>query len=401
MCCRGILVYDVRMKKHLMYYLVGGLALVIVALSIYWYVNIRAISVAIVQPEKDVAIRVFGLGTVEAQTLSKIGFETAGTLVELNADYGDTVKAGTVLARLHSREQEARVLQAKAALSQAKAGVEQAGAAVEKAEAVLKQTNDTNIRRQQLMQRGVVSQETAGDTQATADIAKADLSQALSAVSVARSNLDQAAALLAIEEARLAKYTLAAAFDGIVMARHKELGSALNANEPVFTIVDPASIWALAYIDEARAGSIEVGQPAVVTRRSAPDKKMNAKVVRIDIESDRVNEERRVYVRCGGCPLTFHLGEQAEVLITVATLPQARMVRIRSLTSVKGNEAVAWTVEAGRVQQRTISLGQRTLDGRIEILGGLPEGAEVVDGPTAGLKIGRKAIIDLAKDKGP
>ena len=46
---------------------------------------------------------------------------------------------------------------------------------------------------------------------------------------------------------------------------------------------------------------------------------MTAKVVRIDIESDRVNEERRVYVRCGGCPLAFHLGEQAEVLITVAT----------------------------------------------------------------------------------
>jgi HlyD family secretion protein len=68
---------------------------------------------------------------------------------------------------------------------------------------------------------------------------------------------------------------------------------------------------------------------------------------------------------------------------------------------VKGNEAIAWTVEEGRLQQRTISLGQRSLDGRIEILGGLPEGAEVVDGPTTGLKIGRKATIDLAEDKGP
>jgi HlyD family secretion protein len=46
------------------------------------------------------------------------------------------------------------------------------------------------------------------------------------------------------------------------MARHKELGSALNANEPVFTTVDPATVWTLAYIAEARAGRIEVGQTA-------------------------------------------------------------------------------------------------------------------------------------------
>ena len=356
------------MKKHLMYYLLGGLVLVIVAASIFWYLNIRAISVAIAQSEKDVTIQVFGLGTVEAQSLSKIGFETAGTLVELNADYGDAVKAGTVMARLQSREQEARVLQAKAALSQARSGVEQAAAAVEKAEVVLKQKDETNVRRQQLVKNGVVSQEAAGDTQAAVDVAKAELNQAVSAVSVARSNLDQAAALLTLEEARLAKYTLEAPFDGIVMARHKELGSALNANESVFTIVDPATVWALAYIDEARAGSIEVGQPAIVTRRSAPDRKMNAKVVRIDMESDRVNEERRIYVRCGSCPLAFHLGEQAEVLITVATLPYARMVKTSSLISVKGREALAWTVEKDRLQQRMISLGQRTLDGRVRNL---------------------------------
>lgn len=388
------------MRKHLIHYLLGGLALVIVAASIFWYLNIRAISVATAQSEKDVTIQVFGLGTIEAQSLSKIGFETAGTLVELNADYGDTVKTGTVMARLQSREQEARVLQAKAALSQARSGVEQAAAAVEKAEVVLKQKDDTNVRRQQLVKNGVVSQEAAGDTQAAVDVAKAELNQAVSAVSVARSNLDQAAALLTLEEARLAKYTLSAPFDGIVMARHKELGSALNANESVFTIVDPATVWALAYIDEARAGSIEVGQPAIVTRRSAPDRKMNARVVRIDMESDRVNEERRVYVRCGSCPLAFHLGEQAEVLIAVATLPHARMVKTSSLISVKGREALAWTVEKNRLQQRVISLGQRTLDGRVEILGGLPEGAEVVDGLIAGLKIGRRATIELPKDKG-
>jgi HlyD family secretion protein len=372
-----------------------GLAIGIAALLLFS----RPIQVSVAPIETDVAIQVFGLGTVEAQTLSKIGFETAGTLVELNADHGDKVQAGTVVARLQSREQEARVTQAKAALAQAKAGVAQAEAAVEKAEAIVKQKAETNVRRQQLVDRGVVSQETAGDTQAAADIAKAELSQARSAVSVARANMEQAAAMLTLEDARLAKYTLAAPFSGIIMTRQKDLGSALNANEPVFTIVDPSTIWALAYIDEARAGRIEVGQPAVVTRRSAPDLKMKATVVRIEIESDRVNEERRVYVRCGGCPLTFHLGEQAEVVITVATLPRARLVKVGALQNVKGREATVWTLENGRLQQRRVTIGQRTLDGRLEIVSGVPEGADVVEGPIQGLRIGRKAIATKPKDK--
>jgi HlyD family secretion protein len=120
---------------------------------------------------------------------------------------------------------------------------------------------------------------------------------------------------------------------------------------------------------------------------------MKAKVVRIDIESDRVNEERRVYLRCGGCPLTFHVGEQAEAVITVDMLPEARLVKLSSLSGIKGREATAWTVEEGRLQQRTVALGQRTLDGRVQIVSGVPEGAAIVNGPTSGFRIGRKATI--------
>jgi HlyD family secretion protein len=358
------------------------------------------LTVTVAPIERNVPIQVFGLGTVEAQTIARIGFETAGTLVELRADHGDTVKAGDLLGRLQSREQEARVAQARAAVTQAKASVEQAQSAVEKAEALHKQRLEVNRRKQELVQKGIVSREVAEDAQAVSDVAKAELSQSRSAVGVAKANLEQAKALLALEEARLAKYSLYAPFDGMVMTRYRELGSALNANEAVFQLVDPATIWALAYIDEGRAGPIEVGQPAGVVRRSAPELHMKAKVVRIDIESDRVNEERRVYVRCGGCPLTFHVGEQAEVVITVATLPQAHLIRQAGLLKVQGKQATAWTVEDGRLQQRRVTLGQRTLDGRVEIVSGVPEGAELVTGPASGLAVGRRVVI-APSDKAP
>jgi HlyD family secretion protein len=377
--------------------LLGGIVLAL-GLAIAYFTS-RPVEVTVVQFSTDVPVQVFGLGTVEAQTISKIGFETAGTLIELKVDHGDPVKTGDLLGRLQSREQEARVTQARAAVTQAKAAIEQAQSAVEKAAVVLKQKIDINARRQQLVQSGAVSREAAADTQAGADIANADLSQAHSAVSVARANLEQAEAALAFEMSRLAKYTLYAPFDGMIMARHKDLGSALNANESVFTLVDPATIWALVYVDETRAGQIEVGQSALVTRRSAPNQKMEAKVVRIDIESDRVNEERRVYLRCTGNNLTFHVGEQAEAVITVATLPRARLVKLTSLASIRGRAATAWIIEDGYLRTQDVTIGSRTLDGRIEIAGGVPDDAEVVDAPAQSLKAGSRAKIISSSEK--
>jgi HlyD family secretion protein len=100
-----------------------------------WALLLRPVPVQIVEIERDVPIQVYGLGTVEAQILSQIGFEVAGTLIELHADYGDRVAAGTLLARLDSREQEARVAQGRAGVAQAESAIGQADAAIERAQA--------------------------------------------------------------------------------------------------------------------------------------------------------------------------------------------------------------------------------------------------------------------------
>ena len=71
-----------------------------------WVLLLRPVSVQVVETEQDVPIQAFGLGTVEAQILSRVGFEVAGTLIELHADYGDRIARGTLLARLDSREQK-------------------------------------------------------------------------------------------------------------------------------------------------------------------------------------------------------------------------------------------------------------------------------------------------------
>jgi HlyD family secretion protein len=359
-----------------------------------WALLLRPVPVQIVEIERDVPIQVYGLGTVEAQILSQIGFEVAGTLIELHADYGDRVAAGTLLARLDSREQEARVAQGRAGVAQAESAIGQADAAIERAQANLTQKAQASERRQELVQRGNVSIEAAQDAQSAYDMARAELAQAQSALEVARANLEQAKAQVELEEARLAKYALHAPYDAVVVSRNRELGSMLTPGDQLFTLVDPKTVWVLAYINEAKAGRLSVGQRAEVTLRSLADRRLVARVVRIDIESDRVNEERRVYVRCDECPVEFHLGEQAEVVITISELAEARLVPQIAVIGLEGRHGVVWTVENGRLAQRAVMFGQRTLDGRLEIVDGLPPGAEVVVQPDAGLRVGRSVTVD-------
>jgi len=75
-------------------------------------ISARPLHVPVPVPEKDMPIRVFGLGTVESRVVSKVGFEVGATPVELNADHGDRVEKGKVLARLATSEQEAKVAKA-------------------------------------------------------------------------------------------------------------------------------------------------------------------------------------------------------------------------------------------------------------------------------------------------
>jgi multidrug resistance efflux pump len=85
--------------------------------------------------------------------MSKVGFKVAGVLTDLLADQGDCVAEGAAVARLDTREQEARVSRAKSNVEQAKANLDRALAAVTKAEASYANAKSINDRRQALLRK--------------------------------------------------------------------------------------------------------------------------------------------------------------------------------------------------------------------------------------------------------
>jgi len=385
--------------KQVPRYLAVALVAGVLAGVIYLVIVKRPLSVEVVEVEHDVPVQVFGLGTVEARILSKAGFEVGGTLVELMVDHGDQVTQGAVLARLHSAEQQVHVTKAQAKLTQAEAALQKDEATLVRSRAILKQRQQTNRRQQALVKQKAASQEVVDEAHMNEAVAAANVTVTESEIAVARANLQDAHAQLTLETTILEHYTLYAPYDGVVIKRHKELGTVLNSGEPLFTLVDPASVWALAYVDEARAGNLQLGQPAEVRLRSRPNEPLLAHVVRIDIESDRVSEERRVYVKCDQCPADFHLGEQVEVYITVAIFPEALLVPEVAVDLYDGIEGTVWTVEDGALQQRKVRFGNRTLDGRLEITGGLAQDARVLANWPPGLRAGR--TVQLIASKSP
>jgi HlyD family secretion protein len=374
--------------------IVIGVLLVLLLAIAAWLVLIRRpLPVRIVQAEYQVPVKVFGLGTVEARVLSKIGFETGGTLVAIAVDQGDRVEQGDILARLHSVEQQARVDKAQASLVQAQAGLEKVEATLARARAILKQRQQTNRRQQTLVKQGTVSQEIADESQMNETVADADVVVAQSEVIVARAALADARAQLVLEQSILDNYVLPAPYDAVVVSRNKELGTVLSPGEPLFTLVDPATVWVLAHVDEAQAGELSIGQAAEVRLRSRPNQALAAHVARIDIESDRVSEERRVYVKCEQCPAQFHIGEQAEVLITVTVLEQALLVPETAVDLYDGQSGAIWTVVDGELQHQRVAFGQRMLDGRLAITGGLAAGSRVVAESLPAMRDGRAVTL--------
>lgn len=367
--------------------------MIVAAGGIYLFGAVRPLPVEVAEREASVPVEVFGLGTVEARMLSKVGFEVGAALVELHADHGDTVRKGDVLARLHDAEQASKVAKAKAGLGIAEARLQTAEAGLGKARAVLAQREQANLRRQALVEQRTVSQEVAEQAQMDEEVARADLRVAEGELAVAKAGLEDARAQHAYEKVLLDHHVLRAPYDAVVVTRHQELGTVLTPGEVLFTLVDPGSVWARAFVDEARAGGIRLGQPAEVRLRSLPRQTFQGHVVRIDIESDRVSEERRVYIACDQCPESFHLGEQAEIIIRTAELSDALLVPETAVASLDGARGKVWIVEAGKLRQREVGLGERTLDARIELVDGLPDDAKVVIDPPPGAEEGRRATV--------
>ena len=231
-------------------------------------------------------------GNVEAHE-SVLSFKTVQSrIVELPFDEGQSVKAGTLVARVDDADyaQQVNLGEASVAVQRSSlASVAQTLIATQKtvisdqADVALKATQAQ--RSQLLWEKGAVSAD-ARDMANTANsqaLAQLDRDQALTVVAqrnieLAKANVHNAEENLVLSKMVLGYTRLVAPFDGVVSVREAELGEIVVPGTPVITLSDLDHIWLRAYINETDLGKVRLGTPVTVRTDTYPGKAYRGRV---------------------------------------------------------------------------------------------------------------------------
>lgn len=211
-------------------------------------------------------------GNVVAWQESLIGTETGGLrLIELNAQVGDWVKKGQVLARYNDETLQAEVAQAKASVAETEAALAEA-----------KQNAD---RVRQLGNTGAMSAQ--------------QMTEAYTKEITAKARVQSAKAQLSTAQVRLGQTKIVAPDDGVISARSASLGAVSQPGQELFRLVRQGRLEWQAEVTAAESARIKVGQAvslAVPTgkvlqgtvRKVAPtvDMKTRNVLVYVDIKKD-------------------------------------------------------------------------------------------------------------------
>jgi HlyD family secretion protein len=319
----------------------------------------------------------FGIGTVEARRSYAIGPTLASRVARVLVDQGDTVRAGQLLAELDPVDLVDRVASGEFAAERAASAIRAAEAQLAEAESRAQLAGASARRYAELRKQGFVSQEASDAKGHDANAAKAAADAAAAQLAVSRRDRERALADVAGVGKLRAQARLLSPVDGVITARLVEPGTTMVAGQAVVQVIDPASLWVKARIDQAQAGGVRVGQAAEIVLRSKPNSAHPGQVQRVDWVSDAVTEERIVNVGFVARPERISVGELVEVTIRTAELANARSVPAAAVKRMERQDGV-WVLAAGRVAFRPVKLGITTLDGRSQILEGLEAGDEVV-----------------------
>jgi len=117
-------------------------------------------------------------------------------------------------------------------------------------------------------------------------IASLGLEQANSALQQAESAVRQAEANLALLDTQLAKLTISAPMDGMILTRNVEPGEFVQPGAVAFAMADLDNLTITVYVPEDRYGKTSLGQQADVTVDSFPGETFAAEVVHVTDQAE-------------------------------------------------------------------------------------------------------------------
>jgi len=337
-------------------------------------------------------------GSLAGDQQTDVAPQTSGKVVALGVDIGSYVKRGQMLVKLDDAELKLRVDQAVAQVEQAKAGLRQAeekiglrpGQAFDPnkvaevaAARVTFELADKNLQRaEKLIESGDVSRSFYDEQRARRDqlreqyeAALAQARQNYAGVAVARTNVSNAEAQLALVRKSLSYSVIFSPIDGFVAERVADLGEYVSPQQKVVTIVKTNPLRMRIDIPEQAIPEIQVGQSVSITTSAWPDRQFNGRIARIAPNVSATSRTLTVEAEVENGSGALKPGQFATVRIMQDRPAPVVFVPARAVVSEAGVSRV-FVIKEGHAEQRVVQTGQTESD-LIQVKSGVSNGEQV------------------------
>ena len=337
-------------------------------------------------------------GSLAGDQQTDVAPQTSGKVVAVGVDIGSQVKRGQMLVRLDDVELKLRVDQAEAQVEQARAAVRQAeekiglrpGQAFDPnrvaevaAARVALDLAEKNLRRaEKLIESGDVSRSFYDEQRARRDqlkeqydVALAQARQNFAGVDVARTNVANAQAQLALVRKNLSYAVIPAPIDGYVAERTADLGEYVSPQQKVVTIVRTNPLRIRIDIPEQAIPEVRVGQSVSITTSAWPDRNFSGRVARIAPNVSATTRTLTVEAEIENSSGALKPGQFATVRILQERAEPAVLVPARAVVTEAGVSRV-FVIKNGHAEQRLVQTGQAEAD-LIEIKTGIAADEQV------------------------
>src|ERR1041384_1727277 len=337
-------------------------------------------------------------GSLAGDQQTDVAPQTAGKVVAVGVDIGSQVKRGQMLVRLDDAELKLRVDQAAAQVEQAKAAVRQAeekiglrpgqafdpdGVAECAAARVTLELAEKNWKRaEKLIESGDVSRSFYDEQRARRDqlkeqyeVALAQARQNFAGVDVARTNVANAQAQLALARKNLSYAVIPAPIDGFVSERTADLGEYVSPQQKVATIVRTNPLRIRIDIPEQAIREVRTGQSVSITTSAWPDRNFSGRVARIAPNVSATSRTLTVEAEIENSSNALKPRQFATVRILQERAAPAVLIPARAVLNQAGVNRV-YVIKNGHAEQRLVQTGQTEGD-LIEVKSGVAADEQV------------------------
>jgi cobalt-zinc-cadmium efflux system membrane fusion protein len=164
---------------------------------------------------------------------------------------------------------------------------------------------------------------------------------------------------------------------GRITARNLTLGEMITPANPVFTISDMRTMWAVIDVHEKDLGRVKAGTPVDLTFTAYPDRHFHSQIVGLGDVLDKDSHTAKAKIRLDNAAGLFK--SEMAVTATLQGIPTARALAVPAESVVRdGGQDVVYVAKGpGQFQRRPVVVGAEE-DGFVPVKTGLVDGERIV-----------------------